>query len=440
MKRTISIAIYSLALFLVANCYCLVSAVPALLFALIPMYLALNALPGFFSLRTKSLRLRFCNHGAELLLMFQISLVLTVICQIVLAIVLIPVSLKSFLWNVLVCVCVEALVFWNGIICVYLTSVQLGIRHRVIGIVCGMIPVANLFALNSILRIVWKEVAFESEKERLDAARKDARICATKYPVLLVHGAFFRDSNFFNYWGRIPKALENNGARILYGNHQSAASVADSAAELTERIRQIIAETGCEKVNIIAHSKGGLDCRYAMHYLDATAMIASLTTINTPHRGCIFADYLLQKAPERMKNKVANTYNSALRKLGDPNPDYLVAVNDLAASVCVPRDAAMPAPEAVFCQSFGSQMDHAYSGKFPLNCSFHVVKYFDGPNDGLVSVDAFAWGEQFKLMTTKSDRGISHGDMIDLNRENIEGFDVREFYVNLVSDLKNRGF
>ena len=30
--------------------------------------------------------------------------------------------------------------------------------------------------------------------------------------------------------------------------------------------------------------------------------------------------------------------------------------------------------------------------------------------------------------------------MIDLNRENIPGFDVREFYVELVADLKQRGF
>ena len=30
--------------------------------------------------------------------------------------------------------------------------------------------------------------------------------------------------------------------------------------------------------------------------------------------------------------------------------------------------------------------------------------------------------------------------MIDLNRENIEGFDVREFYVNLVKGLKEKGF
>ena len=37
-------------------------------------------------------------------------------------------------------------------------------------------------------------------------------------------------------------------------------------------------------------------------------------------------------------------------------------------------------------------------------------------------------------------RGISHGDMIDLNRQNIRGFDVREFYVSLVRDLKSQGY
>ncbi|MGN0374887.1 MAG: hypothetical protein ACI4EN_05245 [Butyrivibrio sp.] len=44
------------------------------------------------------------------------------------------------------------------------------------------------------------------------------------------------------------------------------------------------------------------------------------------------------------------------------------------------------------------------------------------------------------FLSTNGKRGISHGDMIDLNRENIPGFDVREWYVQLVADLKNRGF
>ena len=74
-----------------------------------------------------------------------------------------------------------------------------------------------------------------------------------------------------------------------------------------------------------------------------------------------------------------------------------------------------------------------------MNVTFRYVKRFDGANDGLVAETAFAWGEKYTLVTTKGKRGISHGDMIDLNRENIDDFDVREFYVQLVSALKQKG-
>lgn len=439
MKRAVFCLLYGVLIALAANCYGAVRLLPLQFVALVPMFLAVNALAGLFAVRTDSKRLRVCHHGGVLLVAFQISTLLSLIYHIVLAFLLLPIAPMTFLWSAVVCVCVEAVVFWNGIACVYLTSVQLGIRQRVIGAVCGMIPVVNLIVLNGMIRTVFREVDFEIRKEQVDAARRGDRVCETKYPILMVHGVFFRDSKFFNYWGRIPKALENNGARVYYGNHQSAASVADSAAELTQRIRKIVADTGCEKVNIIAHSKGGLDCRYAMAYLDAAPMIASLTTVNTPHRGCLFADYLLDKAPEKLKQTVADTYNSALQKFGDENPDFLAAVTDLTASACVSRDKAIPAPEGVFCQSVGSRMERAHSGKFPLNFSYRLVKYFDGPNDGLVSVTSFKWGEKFTMLTANGSRGISHGDMIDLNRENIDGFDVREFYINLVQDLKKRG-
>lgn len=93
----------------------------------------------------------------------------------------------------------------------------------------------------------------------------------------------------------------------------------------------------------------------------------------------------------------------------------------------------------MLCCSVGSVLPKASGGQFPLNFSYHLVKYFDGANDGLVSEDSFTWGEQYTLLSPKGTRGISHGDMIDLNRQNIPDFDVREFYVELVRDLKNRG-
>lgn len=435
----ISFAVYTLLYSLLANSYLWLAADARLLFAAVPAFLFINIFAGVFSLKTSARRLKICYHGGLLLAVFAASTLVSVIFHTVLAFRAIPEETWTFIWSGVLCICLEGVLFWNGIACVYLTSVQLGIRQRVIGIACGMIPIANLIALGGIIKTVIKEASFESEKEQRDIARRADAVCKTRYPILFVHGVFFRDSQYFNYWGRIPKALENNGAKIFYGDHQSAASVADSARELTERIKQIVSQTGCEKVNIIAHSKGGLDCRYALSRLDAAPYVASLTTVNTPHRGCLFADYLLGKIPENVKNQVANTYNSALQKFGDPDPDFLAAVNDLTASACAVFDRELTVPSGIFCQSIGSTMVRATGGKFPLNFSYHLVKHFDGPNDGLVSEAAFSWGERYAILKAPGNRGISHGDMIDLNRENIEGFDVREFYVNLVSELKDMG-
>lgn len=442
MKKTLIIAtvIYSFAFSAIANGYLLLTREPRLLFLLVPVFILLNLLAGCLLLRARSKRLKICCHGAVLLSVFVLSAAFSVAFHIVLAFRTLPDDYLTFVWSALLCIGLEAILFWNGIICVYVTSRQLGIKQRVVGIICGLIPVANLIVLIGILKTVFKEVLFETEKEELNRGRSTEQVCKTKYPILLVHGVFFRDSEYFNYWGRIPKELEQNGAAIYYGNHQSASSVADSGAELTRRIRKLVEELDCGKVNIIAHSKGGLDCRYAISKLGAAPFVASLTTVNTPHRGCLFADYLLKMVSAELKLKVASVYNAALKKLGDENPDFLAAVNDLTAESCAVSDVEMTAPQDVFCQSVGSILSKAGGGQFPLNFSYHLVKHFSGANDGLVSESSFGWGERYTLLTAKSKRGISHADVIDLNRQDLDGFDVREFYVRLVSELKAKGF
>lgn len=404
------------------------------------LFVAVNLIPSIDNGKIPGKRLRICGDGCELLILFLLSTAASIACQLFIMFRFFPQDKKLWLWNFICLFLVEAVVFWNGIIRVYCTSFQLGMRWRVIGILCGWIPVAHLVALWKIIDIVSFEVRLESEKILKNRQRKSQEICRTKYPVLMVHGVFFRDFKYFNYWGRIPAELEANGARIYYGNHQSAASVADSGKELAGRILQILKETGSEKVNVIAHSKGGLDTRYAISHLRMDRYVASLTTINTPHRGCLFADYLLDKIPDAVEKKVADGYNMALKKIGDENPDFMAAVTDLTASACEKFNRETPDMPGVYYQSVGSRLNVATDGRFPLNFSHDLVKYFDGPNDGLVAETSFPWGVKHQFLTTKGRRGISHGDMVDLNRENIRDFDVREFYVGLVSELKNMGF
>ncbi len=216
--------------------------------------------------------------------------------------------------------------------------------------------------------------------------------------------------------------------------------MADCGRELADRIRDIVEKTGCEKLNIIAHSKGGLDARAALQLPGVADHVASLTTVSTPHRGCEFADYLLTRIPLRQQQAVARAYNTALSKLGDPNPDFLGAVTNLTASFCQKFNQENPDVPGVFYQSVGSRLARARGGRFPLNFTHMLCRHFDGPNDGLVGERSFPWGSAYQFLTLPSTRGISHGDMIDLNRENVPGFDVRDFYIQLVQDLKKRGF
>ncbi len=401
------------------------------------LYLLINIFPSLYNIKIKSFRLRVCAEGSDLLTSFLIAATSAVIYHIVYAIVTSAIYTWQWWVSAVIALLLLSVTFWNGIIRVYCTSVQLGIKHRVIGLLCGLIPFLNIWALCRIILITGKEVEFEHSKSELNNLRAEQQICKTKYPLLMVHGVFFRDYKYLNYWGRIPDELSRNGAVVFYGNHQSALPVKDSGAELAERIKEIVRKTGCEKVNVIAHSKGGLDCRYAISLCGADKYVASLTTINTPHRGCAFVDWLLTKVDKKIQNGIAFSYNSAMKRFGE-NPNFLAAVNDLTYKCCCELNEEMPDVDGILYQSVGSKLNKAVSGKFPLNLSYNFVRHFSGDNDGLVSADSFEWGTDFRYITVKGKRGISHADMVDLNRENIPDFDVREFYVQLVADLKNQ--
>lgn len=441
-------AIHTAIIVLLANSYALnyfVHISGALLVVMILAFLWVQVMPAYNIRKLHTMRLRTCQSGCQLLLLFIFSTAVTVAFSVAGFAGALPIGnivQEPFFWIVhsLIAFLVEAIVFWNGMIRVYAASVQLGIRTRVLGALLGLVPIAHLIMLGIIIRTVRKEVEVEEAKIRLDEERQQEQICNTKYPILLVHGVFFRDYRYMNYWGRIPKELEINGAKVYYGNQPSALSVADSAEYLASRIKGILAETGAEKINIIAHSKGGLDSRYAISKLGIADSVASLTTINTPHRGCEFAEYLLEKLPKSQQEVIANTYNRTLKKFGDPQTDFMAAVRDLTTSACCELNRQVEDAPNVYYQSVGSRMNVPKGGRFPLNFTSRMVARFDGPNDGLVGEKSFIWGEKYENLTVKGRRGISHGDMIDLNRENYDAFDVREYYVTLVSELREKGF
>ena len=102
-------------------------------------------------------------------------------------------------------------------------------------------------------------------------------------PVLLIHG-YMADATVWNKWIDL---LKKDGI-VVYPitfkeSDDKCGSAAEHAKELSKIIGQIKDETGQNKVNIVGHSKGGLDAR--VYLANNTKDVANLIMIGTPNAG-----------------------------------------------------------------------------------------------------------------------------------------------------------
>lgn len=261
--------------------------------------------------------------------------------------------------------------------------------------------------------------------------------CNTKYPIVLVHGTGFRDRKHINYWGRIPKALEKEGARVFYSNHDAWGTIESNAGIIKNSVLDVLSKTGSEKVNLIAHSKGGLEARYMINTLGMDRYIASLTTISAPHHGSRIMDTFC-RAPKSLYRFVSVFVDFYFKILGDSSPDFYNASRELSSESIKIFNNTHANLNHIYYQSYASKMKNSFSDIL-LFIPHLVIKKFEGENDGIVSVDSAKWGDFKGVITGNRRRGVSHADVVDLRRMNYSGFDIREIYVGAVECLKEKG-
>jgi triacylglycerol lipase len=100
-----------------------------------------------------------------------------------------------------------------------------------------------------------------------DTANGADTYAATRYPIVLVHGLTGTDkyANLLDYWYGIPSDLEAHGANVFVANlsaFQSDLGPKGRGEQLLAFVKQVVAATGAQKVNLIGHSQGGLTSRY----------------------------------------------------------------------------------------------------------------------------------------------------------------------------------
>lgn len=267
----------------------------------------------------------------------------------------------------------------------------------------------------------------------------------TKYPILMVHGMGFRDHKKLCYWGRIPKILEQNGARVYFGRQDSNGSVESNARQIEASLKTVLAATGAEKVNIIAHSKGGLEARYLISTMGYGDKVASLTTLSTPHNGSLTVDKLLALPAPAVKLccKAADLWFGIL---GDSSPDTYNAVNTFKTSTADIFNRENPDDPRVYYQSYGFVMNKMTSD-ITMCIPWLVVHSIEGENDGLLAPRAVKWTNFKGIYSGSGKRGISHCDEVDMRRqrlsvrsENTSENDITELYLHIAAELKNMGF
>jgi len=263
--------------------------------------------------------------------------------------------------------------------------------------------------------------------------------CTTKYPLVLVHGFAYRDDiRLKRYWNSIPETLETHGARVFLSNQNAFGTHEANARQLKSRILDILIAEDVEKVNLIAHSKGGIEARYMISMLDMDRQVASLTTIATPHRGAVLTNLIFEQVLKyHLLKPVHHTARGLARLLGDEHPDPLNGGLQLTPEYMKDFNRRVKDSPQVYYQSYCGVISREHPS-LVQRIKYDPLLQRAGIHDGTVSVMSARWGRFRGIVTSEDGYGVSHFEII--GQTNYSDFDAGRFYVNLVHDLKQRGF
>ena len=112
-------------------------------------------------------------------------------------------------------------------------------------------------------------------------------------PVILVHGTF---ADMADTWQALSPLLANDGYCVFafnYGSYDNSGAsgvygigdIAQSAAQLSTFVNQVLAATGASKVDLVGHSQGGMMPRYYLDDLGGASRVKTLVALAPSNHG-----------------------------------------------------------------------------------------------------------------------------------------------------------
>lgn len=258
-----------------------------------------------------------------------------------------------------------------------------------------------------------------------------------KYPVFMCHG-------FGGLAGVLKSTplqdpcmkIRSHGVPAIAPNIVPYSKIETRAENWAQLIRNFCTDFGCEKVNVIAHSMGGLDMRYALSKLGTEQFTASLTTIATPHRGASLAEYVL-KTPDKIMDALVTVFDW----FGDhiypkTKSDVIGSLEQLTRAYIEEEfNRSVRDAESVIYYSYsaaaGKGTEHAINAI--LKYQNNVIFEQEGKNDGFVSVNSAKWGIHVQTIPLTHPQQIN----MQLGKEGTEIYN--RFWPDLLKMLAKKG-
>lgn len=265
----------------------------------------------------------------------------------------------------------------------------------------------------------------------------EPEIITLQHPVLLCHGygaiaTLVKPSPLYD----VAMLLRSHNVLAFAPNIVPYAKIETRAHSWVQVVESLAKKSPTGKINIIAHSMGGLDIRYALAKLEIAEHVASFTTVCTPHRGTSLAELTL-KTPDAIRDKMADF----LDWMGDRiypkiKSDSVGSAEQLtrqyASEVFNPDVTDVP---GIPYYSYSSAVGKGTDNPIRVIARYQNKHIFDeeGPNDGMVSVKSAKWGEHIKTCN------LSHLEQLDMRLKDDRKPIYEKFWVDVAKTLQEKG-
>ncbi|HEY2191629.1 MAG TPA: alpha/beta fold hydrolase [Actinomycetospora sp.] len=175
-------------------------------------------------------------------------------------------------------------------------------------------------------------------------------------PVLLVHGIVDNRSIFVH----LARVLRRRGHGTVQAVNYSpltalTGDIRAAARDLGQHVERLCAASGSDRVHIVGHSLGGLIARYYVQRLGGDALVDTLVTLGTPHRGSRIAHLL----PPTVVPRQLLPDSDLLRELDEPAPGcrtrFLAVWSRMDQLIVPQRNARLAHPDL---QVSNVRLDH----------------------------------------------------------------------------------